>query len=72
MATWTLDTQSGDLRGNTKINVHYYEDGNVQLNANKEHEAKINVSEVKKKDDGDYHILLSQYTDGDCNRTSSN
>ncbi|KAI8867956.1 subunits of heterodimeric actin filament capping protein Capz, partial [Ramicandelaber brevisporus] len=28
---WTYDINSGDLRGAIKVNVHYYEDGNVQL-----------------------------------------
>ncbi|KAI9478919.1 F-actin-capping protein subunit alpha [Zychaea mexicana] len=47
LSTWTLDTQTGELKGATKINVHYYEDGNVQLNADKYHEAKVSISEVK-------------------------
>lgn len=45
-AVWTFDTQSGELKSVTKINVHYYEDGNVQLNAEKEHETKVSISEV--------------------------
>ncbi|KAJ8660416.1 hypothetical protein O0I10_003874 [Lichtheimia ornata] len=44
-AVWTFDTQSGELKSVTKINVHYYEDGNVQLNAEKEHETKVSISE---------------------------
>ncbi|KAI9313090.1 F-actin-capping protein subunit alpha [Dichotomocladium elegans] len=40
-AIWTYDTQAGDLKGVTKINVHYYEDGNVQLNADRDFASKI-------------------------------
>ncbi|KAI8150306.1 capping protein muscle Z-line, alpha 2 [Fennellomyces sp. T-0311] len=49
LATWILDTQSGELKGTTKINVHYYEEGNVQLNADKDHEAKVAISEDVEK-----------------------
>jgi capping protein alpha len=45
-AVWTYDTQSGELKGTTKVTVHYYEDGNVQLNADKEFQASITKNEV--------------------------
>ncbi|CAO3647264.1 unnamed protein product [Cunninghamella echinulata] len=41
LATWIYDTQSNQLKGNTKVNVHYYEDGNVQLSANKDFESTV-------------------------------
>ncbi|KAF9978522.1 F-actin-capping protein [Actinomortierella ambigua] len=33
---WTLEVESGKLTGLLKAHVHYYEDGNVQLETNKE------------------------------------
>ncbi|KAI8341143.1 F-actin-capping protein subunit alpha [Chlamydoabsidia padenii] len=48
-AVWTYDTQTGDLKGTTKVTVHYYEDGNVQLNADKQFEASITKNEDASK-----------------------
>ncbi|RIA99253.1 F-actin capping protein alpha subunit [Glomus cerebriforme] len=35
-STWLVNPESGELKGNVKVNVHYYEDGNVQLDSNKD------------------------------------
>lgn len=47
---WTLTCDSApgaapraSLDGAVKVQVHYYEDGNVQLQANKEHQLSIPV-----------------------------
>ncbi|XP_022652712.1 F-actin-capping protein subunit alpha-like [Varroa jacobsoni] len=44
---WTLTCESGATRasllGAVKVQVHYYEDGNVQLQANKEHQLSIPI-----------------------------
>jgi len=34
-----------ELKGNVKVNVHYFEDGNVQLHTNIDKTASINVQE---------------------------
>ncbi|KAJ3041058.1 F-actin-capping protein [Rhizophlyctis rosea] len=33
---WKVTSGSGEVKGTVRLNVHYYEDGNVQLNANKD------------------------------------
>jgi len=35
-STWVVNPESGELKGSINVNVHYYEDGNVQLNSNKD------------------------------------
>jgi capping protein alpha len=45
-ATYTLDVSgrgSKSLKGSIKVNVHYFEDGNVQLHTNIDQDAKIDV-----------------------------
>ncbi|KAL9538708.1 hypothetical protein MBANPS3_010730 [Mucor bainieri] len=45
LASWIYDTQSNEVKGATKVNVHYYEDGNVQLNAEKNVNATVSKTE---------------------------
>ncbi|CAG8789647.1 891_t:CDS:2, partial [Racocetra fulgida] len=35
-STWVISPESGEIKGTIKVNVHYYEDGNVQLNSTKD------------------------------------
>eukprot|EP00055_Hartaetosiga_balthica_P018509 m.134633 g.134633 ORF g.134633 m.134633 type:complete len:280 (+) comp9659_c0_seq1:95-934(+) len=42
-ASWKLDTSSGIVEGVVRTQVHYYEDGNVQLNAKKEVNESLKV-----------------------------
>ncbi|GBC09088.1 hypothetical protein RclHR1_00860026 [Rhizophagus clarus] len=43
-STWVVDPETGKLKGNIKVNVHYYEDGNVQLDSNKEIEVETSTT----------------------------
>ncbi|CAG8585565.1 4157_t:CDS:2 [Ambispora leptoticha] len=43
-STWFISPDSGDIKGNVIVNVHYYEDGNVQLNCNKDFELTANTN----------------------------
>ncbi|KAF9113536.1 40S ribosomal protein S4 [Mortierella sp. AM989] len=43
-SVWTLDTATSEVKGALKCKVHYYEDGNVQLETSKEVEEKLNKS----------------------------
>lgn len=48
-SSYTVDTKSKKVTGEIKVLVHYYEDGNVQLNATKAIDFEITGSMVKKK-----------------------
>ncbi|CAI2173101.1 1580_t:CDS:2 [Funneliformis geosporum] len=43
-STWVVKPESGELKGSLKVNVHYYEDGNVQLNSDKEVEVSTSTT----------------------------
>ncbi|KAF9435172.1 F-actin-capping protein [Entomortierella beljakovae] len=43
-SVWILDTASSEINGSMKCKVHYYEDGNVQLETSKEAEEKLSKS----------------------------
>ncbi|KAG0087473.1 F-actin-capping protein [Podila epicladia] len=40
-SVWTLDTATSEIKGTLKCKVHYYEDGNVQLETSKDIEDKL-------------------------------
>lgn len=48
LAHWIYNTTNSELKGISKINVHYYEDGNVQLNTEKKFETQVPKTEVSK------------------------
>ncbi|KAF8957672.1 F-actin-capping protein [Entomortierella lignicola] len=43
-SVWTLNTATSEVKGTLKCKVHYYEDGNVQLETSKEIEEKLSKS----------------------------
>jgi hypothetical protein len=43
-STWVVNPESGKLKGTIKVNVHYYEDGNVQLDSNKDIEVETSTT----------------------------
>ncbi|KAF9573308.1 F-actin-capping protein [Mortierella alpina] len=43
-SVWTLDTATSEVKGALKCKVHYYEDGNVQLETSKDIEDKLSKS----------------------------
>ncbi|KAG0177863.1 F-actin-capping protein [Apophysomyces sp. BC1021] len=45
LSTWTYNKQTGKLKGASKVNIHYYEEGNIQLNSDKEFESTITSDE---------------------------
>lgn len=42
-SVWQVDCGSGDIKGTLRVQVHYYEDGNVQLVSSKEINQKIKI-----------------------------
>ncbi|KAF9087809.1 F-actin-capping protein [Mortierella sp. AD031] len=53
-SVWTLDTATGEVKATMKCKVHYYEDGNVQLETAKELEDKLT------KDSSEPHKVVSK------------
>ncbi|KAG0250161.1 F-actin-capping protein [Mortierella polycephala] len=53
-SVWTLDTTTSQVKGSLKCKVHYYEDGNVQLETSKE------VEESLDKSSSDPHEAISK------------
>lgn len=42
---WTFNKSTGELEGLLRVQVHYYEDGNVQMQSNKSVKDKLSVSD---------------------------
>jgi len=40
-SVWTISTTASSIKGSLKVHVHYYEDGNVQLNSGKDIEFSV-------------------------------
>ncbi|KAJ3203172.1 hypothetical protein HDU67_010356 [Dinochytrium kinnereticum] len=69
---WTARIGSTELSGVVKVNIHYYEDGNVQLNTNKSFATKLSAAPSDPKAfatavlkeimkiEGDYQIGLNE------------
>ncbi|CAO3573336.1 unnamed protein product [Mortierella alpina] len=53
-SVWTLDTATSEVKGALKCKVHYYEDGNVQLETSKDVEDKLS------KNSSDPHTAISK------------
>jgi capping protein alpha len=45
-SVWTIEKGGSQLKGSAKVQVHYYEDGNVQLNSTKDFELDISSEQV--------------------------
>ncbi|CAO3658677.1 unnamed protein product [Umbelopsis ramanniana] len=48
-AVWEVEKGGSQLKGSAKVQVHYYEDGNVQLNSQKDFELDISNEHDEKK-----------------------
>ncbi|KAI9205478.1 F-actin-capping protein subunit alpha [Polychytrium aggregatum] len=70
-SSWTVSPSSTEITGTVKVHVHYYEDGNVQLNNKKEISATMaekkelaafaaEVVQVIKKHDADFQNGLNE------------
>lgn len=47
-SVWTISTAVASIKGSLKVHVHYYEDGNVQLNSGKDIEFSVDFSDDPK------------------------
>jgi len=47
-SVWTISTAVPNIKGSVKVHVHYYEDGNVQLNSGKDIEFSVDFSDDPK------------------------
>jgi capping protein alpha len=45
-SVWTFSLDTRELKGTIKVNVHYYEDGNVQLDSSKSVQTTIDDASV--------------------------
>ncbi|KAM3583108.1 F-actin-capping protein [Umbelopsis sp. WA50703] len=48
-SVWTIEKGGSQLKGSAKVQVHYYEDGNVQLNSTKDFELDISSEQNEEK-----------------------
>ncbi|KAJ1958593.1 F-actin-capping protein subunit alpha, partial [Linderina pennispora] len=48
-AVWSFSAETGQLNGSAKVTVHYFEDGNVQLDTQAEFTADVRAEQVVKK-----------------------
>ena len=42
-SAWVITPAAGEIKGTVKVNVHYFEDGNVQLNTEKTHDGTVKI-----------------------------